>query len=646
MRPRYLRITSLIFFCTGVFTSAAYAIQSRDEAIVIPPIDIATIDSQESDSIDFVLPGGKGAAVVRDWLAKFREDGWTISLVDQDSMSAEYELTKDGWTLEIQLDDVGFDEADISISCDSGFRLAIEGAPPIPEPVGPTISPAVIVAPVQANARPGEISLGSVADLKWEIEEGWKPDWWISPNGRRFACRRWTESGATISVDGAEMGTWSTIVSEVIFSPDSQHHAFVADRDENGTLWYYLVVDGVPGKPYLKLDDEIAFTADSAQIIFGQEHDDGMVVLIRPVDPGKEVIEPGYRFATYQNHFFRGPGQGLGYIAAFSDREDAFFWNGKQIGERFADIDPGHIAVSGDGHHVAFFAEISPVRLGLVLDGMVVREHNQFDQGRILENSLTLSPNGKRMAWGSRLNDQEFFYVDGKPGAGYEKVDFPVFSRDASRFSHVATKGESPLVVIDGVESEPYAMASQPEFSDDGKMVAYYVELNKKELMVVNGNRQAEYDMVTTPVVSRDGSVVAYATVHGDKGSMIINGTVKATYSTVGSPHLIPNSNRLAWIAFDEGKGWRLFVDGVEKFSFQDFAGYPAFSPDGEHIAIVTVGEKGESVMVDGQAGEAFDRIVSHESQRARFDESGNCYYLAVRDDELFLVETRIANWP
>jgi Tol biopolymer transport system component len=136
---------------------------------------------------------------------------------------------------------------------------------------------------------------------------------------------------------------------------------------------------------------------------------------------------------------------------------------------------------------------------------------------------------------------------------------------------------------------------------------------------------------------------VAYATVDGESGSMIINGTVKATHSSVGSPILFPNSNSLAWIAFDEGKGWRLFVDGVEKFSFGEFEGYPAVSPDGKHIAIVTIGENGRSIMIDGQMGEIYDLIVAHESQRARFDDSGNCYYLAVRNDELFLVETKLA---
>ncbi len=644
MSVGFLKLTCLgVWMCTGIGAPNRFALQDRSGTIVIPAIEQATIDSHDQDSIDYVIPGGQGAGVVNKWLAKFRKDRWQVKVIDQDSMSAEFELTRDGQTLEIELDDPGFDEGEISISCDSDFRLAIEGAAPILGPVGPSLAPAVNKTPSQANARPGETSLGSVADLKWETEEGWKPDWWLSPNGRRFACRRWTGSGATIAVDGSEMGTWDTIDSELVFSPDSQHQAFVADRDENGKLWFYLVVDGVPGKAYEKLDDEIAFTADSSQVIFGQEHDDGTSVLIRPVDPKQEVIELGYRFAAYQNFFFRGPHNGIGYVAAFSDREEAFFWNGKQIGERFADIDPGHIAVSADGQHVAFFAEISPVRLGLVLDGKITHEHNQFDQGTVLENGVRLSPDGKHVIWSAKLNDQEFMYFDGKPGAGYGFVDLPVFCKDGSRFSYVAMKDGSPVIVIDGVESEKYAMAAEPEFSDDGRTWAHYAELGGKQFMVVNGKRQAEFDRVYVPVVSRDGSIVAYAASKGDQELIVMNGVVKATHDIVGTPQLMPNSNSLMWLAFDESKKWRAFVDGVEKFALEDFAGAPSISADGQHLAVVTTGDKGDSLMINGKAGEAYDLIVMANRIGARFDEASNCYYLAVRNDELFLVETKLA---
>lgn len=645
MRTQTCGLHCLILFCSfGLISQSAEAIQSRSDVIVIPRLEGATIESQHPDNIDFVLPAGKGRAVVKSWLAKFRDAGWAIEVTDQDSMSAEYELTRGGRKLEIVLDDPGFDEAEISISCDTELRLAFAGDPESIINTGPILPPAAKTPPSQANARPGEISLGSVADLKWEIEEGFKPDWWVSRNGKRFACRRWKDGGSTIVVDGAEMGSWTTIVSEVVFSPDSQHHAFIADRDDNGKLWYYLVVDGIPGKPYEKLDDELAFTADNTQVIFGEEQDEGTRVLFRSIDPQQEVVEPGYRFAAYQNLFFRGPTHSLGYVAAISEREDAVFWNGKQIGERYSDISPDQIAVSGDGQHVAFFAEISPVRLGLVVDGKLVREHNQFDQGRVLENSLVLSFDGRRVAWSAKLNDQEIVYVDGKPGTGYEVVYYPTFSKDGTRFVYLAMKGESPVIVIDGVESEQYAMVSQPEFSGDGKTIAYYAELNEKQFMVVNGKRHAEYQMVTTPVINHDGSIVAYAAVDPDKEMMIVNGVTKTTNGSVGSPCFIPQSDRVAWLAFDEGKNWRILVDGVEQFGFEDFESYPIFSPDGRHIAIVTINDQGQSLTIDGQVGAAYDRIVSTQRTRPQFTAAGVCHYLAVRNQELFLVETNIAD--
>ncbi len=625
------------------FSQAAQAFQTTDQTIVIPKLDGATIDSQESDSIEFLLPAGKGKLAIKDWLAKFRMEGWNITVIDQDGMWAEYELSRRSQTLEIELDDPGIDEAEIAISCDSDFRMEIEGAPAKAALSGPVVAPVIATLPSQANARQGETSLGSVAGLEWEIEEGWPSQWWVSPDGRRFACRKSTQDGPTIAVDGADMGKWDTIDSELLFSPDSRHHAFIAGRDEAGKSWQYLVVDGVPGKPVEQMDDEFTFSADSSQVIFGRKHTDGTKVLIRPVEPSLPVIEPGYRFAAYQDFFFHGPDGGVGYLAAFSDREKALFWNGRQIGERYADIASEHVAVSAGGQHIAFFAEISPVRLGLVVDGKIVREHNQFDQGTVIEDTLTISPNGKRVAWGSRLNSQEFMYVDGKSEAGYESLGFPVFSKDSKRFAYIAMKEGSPLTVIDGMESERYAMASEVEFTSDGRTSAYYAELSQKQFVVVNGKRQSEFDDVTTPLMNEDGSIVAYSAQLGEIDVMIVNGEVISTQAVLGSPYFVPGSNTLAWLAFNESQGWRIFVDGSERFAFDDFAGTPVFSPDGQHIAIVTLGEHGASLTIDGKSGAVYDRIVAHDRDHVRFDEAGDCYYLAVRNDELFLVKSKIS---
>lgn len=644
-RPMLLLVCSTLLCSLLAIEQPAIALQSEERTIEIPSLVNGVIDDQDDTSIDFVLPAGKGKSAVADWLAMFRKDGWKVEVLDQDSMSAIYELTRGKLTLEIELDDPGIDEADISISCDSEYQLVIAGIKPAKpsktanKADGPKIPPPHIKQPSQANALSSETSLGSVAQLDWDIDEEREPHWWVSPDGKRFACRRSTSLGLSVAVDGCELGIWDDIVSPVIFSPDSQHHAFVATRRDHDKEWHYLIVDGIPGEAYSELSRELSFTANNSQVIFGKVNSDATSVMFRAVDPANDDIDTGYHFAAAQNFFFRGPNGGVGYVATMGDREDAVFYNGEQIGQRYRDIDPRYVAVSLDGQCL-YFAEISPVKLGLVKNDKIIYEHNQFEQGTINNNSLWLSNNGERVAWGALLNEQEFMFVDGKRGKGFDIVDFPLFSNDGAHFAHLAKKEGSPVVVIDGVESEKYAMASEPQFSDDGRTIAYYAELNQQEFVVVNGTRHKDFQRVTTPLVSRDGSIVAYSARDGELEFMVVNGSVIGKHAVVGSPYFIPSTNKLAWLVFDEGEGWRMLIDGVEKFSFEGYEGTTVFSADGQHVAIVTQNEQGAKVLIDGRSGRTYDRILLDQGGQVRFDKDGICNYQAVRNEELFLVES------
>ena len=77
----------------------------------------------------------------------------------------------------------------------------------------------------------------------------------------------------------------------------------------------------------------------------------------------------------------------------------------------------------------------------------------RMDPGGIAE-SLTVSPDSRRVAYVARRGNKLLVVVDSVEGAEYDGIGRLIFSPGGEHVAYVAGRGAHSLVVVDGVEGE------------------------------------------------------------------------------------------------------------------------------------------------------------------------------------------------
>jgi hypothetical protein len=233
---------------------------------------------------------------------------------------------------------------------------------------------------------------------------------------------------------------------------------------------------------------------------------------------------------------------------------------------------------------------------------------------------LTVSRDGKRLAYAGRKADLWRVVLDGKPGSGYSRVDKPVFSPDGKRFAYCAMTGMLWHVVSDdGSEGPGFSEVGWPVFSPDGKSLAYTVVDGTRHHVVLNGKKGEDYDMVERPVLgpggkmayparntgemfvvlgerelpahqqvswptfSIDGKHFAYAVCDGSESQMVLDGVPGRKFDQVDWPVFADCGDSLAYRA-REGMKWIMVVDDHVDRRF-DLVDRPIFGPRGKLVA-------------------------------------------------------------
>lgn len=81
-------------------------------------------------------------------------------------------------------------------------------------------------------------------------------------------------------------------------------------------------------------------------------------------------------------------------------------------------------------------------------------------------------------------------FLNGKPaGKPYESVDSITFSPDSKRLAYVAKRGSKWIVVVDGKATDSFdsILLSGPVFNQDGRTVAFGAVRDNQHFIVVNG---------------------------------------------------------------------------------------------------------------------------------------------------------------
>jgi Tol biopolymer transport system component len=187
--------------------------------------------------------------------------------------------------------------------------------------------------------------------------------------------------------------------------------------------------------------------------------------------------------------------------------------------------------------------------------------------------------------------------VNGIKGNTYDQIDDITLSPDGKRVAFVATKNKKMFVVVDGKEAKYYDFAGDISFSPDSRQVAYVAGEGRNlvegvgyfttnSFLVIDDKEGRRYDGISIesnsndtnrPIFSHDGSSVAYTANKNKKQIIVVDGKEYSSYDSQFSPRFMGNSNEIAYLAGGNKKYFvveagkqkppHVYVDGIALFS-------------------------------------------------------------------------------
>lgn len=222
-----------------------------------------------------------------------------------------------------------------------------------------------------------------------------------SPDGKRMAYIAYNAVGAVGAmavIDGMEGETYGAIVN-FIFSPDSQHYAYIVDSFQSR-----VVLDGIEGAEFDSIRlDSLLFSSDGQSLAFIASDEEGEFVVVNG-EAGKKYrrIFPGsLRFSPDSRRFmYVAVEDGLMFVV-IDGHEDS----------RFDGVVPNSYVFSPDSQHLAYavtIAEGGSVLDYVVIDGALVNSAYNF----IPEFPLAFSPDGLNLAFVAKTGDQAAIVIN------------------------------------------------------------------------------------------------------------------------------------------------------------------------------------------------------------------------------------------
>jgi Tol biopolymer transport system component len=304
--------------------------------------------------------------------------------------------------------------------------------------------------------------------------------------------------------------------------------------------------------------------------------------------------------------------------------------------------------------------------------------------------ALTFSPDGSRFAFVERAPrtdagpGRERAWIDGVAKTWFDTVRWLRFAPDSKDVVYVATdsRPQRQRLVRNDTIGPAFTAVGIPTFSPDGEHVAYYgARAEGSGLVLDNAPQTAGMTDIMGPVVfSPDSKRTAYVASVSGGWQVVLDGKPGTTYARISGLRFAPDGKRLVYVTGAGGQsqtvvgdavgpyaqhlwparfspdgtryGYRLktglqtsmVIDGVAAPVLGGWASDPVFSPSGQTIAYDVHGDGSAHIVLDGERGPAFERILPDggaDGAHGRFHSEDEFHYLALRAGAYHLVEAK-----
>ena len=199
-----------------------------------------------------------------------------------------------------------------------------------------------------------------------------------------------------------------------------------------------------------------------------------------------------------------------------------------QEGEVLAKLHPGissrTLRISPNGQRIAYMAKVEGGA-----EAVFVNDQQSPNYAAIVNDSLSFSPDSKRVGWGALHDGKKVVVVDGEefPAFNGSAEGMPVWSSDSKHFAYFAETEEGKLLaVVDGKVGSPWDSVIKESFafSPEGSRFAFVAKDGEMGRVVVDGKAGSPVKNVAGFTFSPDGSHFAYIAISGQSMTVIVDG--------------------------------------------------------------------------------------------------------------------------
>ena len=297
-------------------------------------------------------------------------------------------------------------------------------------------------------------------------------------------------------------------------------------------------------------------------------------------------------------------------------------------------IDWSSATMTPDGDRIAYVTRMDEGSC-VVIDGESGEIFDQIEPGQPV-----LSRGGRRIAYAAKRDQHWYVVVDEVVNGPYDSVHLghPVVSADGSNVLAFVRKGEEQFLVVNGIEGTPYKeiLDGSPILSADGKHYAYAAQSDGQWIVCLDGKQVTSFDEIAIENMAfrGDGSQLACIGKRNGLAVVQLDDEELASHEDARLPLFLPGEGGLCYQARDQGQ-WCIFVGAEKSESFEDVGdfvvdmennGVAFWARDGNGWRVVRGEEKGPGYDGFGRGS----LTLSPVGQRLA--------YVAIRDQEAFVV--------